>query len=74
VTLDVGRGTGYQKLQVQIRVMADDPTLVLKLLNLISQNILIEARVTGIYQNRKHTEQYRYRGYLEGEVDVERLD
>jgi hypothetical protein len=73
VRLDVGRGTG-QKLQVQIRVMADDPALVLKLLNLISQSILEEARVTGIYQNRKHTEQYRYRGYLEGVVDVTRLD
>jgi hypothetical protein len=74
VTLDVGRGTGYQKLQVQIRVMADDPALVLKLLNLISQSLLVEARVTGIYQNRKHTEQYRYRGYVEGVVDATRLD
>jgi hypothetical protein len=54
--------------------MADDPALVVKLLNLISQSILEEARVTGIYQNRKHTEQYRYRGYLEGVVDATRLD
>jgi hypothetical protein len=54
--------------------MADDPALVLKLLNLISQSVLKEARVTGIYQNRKHTEQYRYRGYVEGVVDVARLD
>ena len=60
--------------RVQIRVMADDPDLVLKILKTISDRLLVEARVTGIFQNRKHTEQYRYRGYLEGEVDVSRLD
>jgi hypothetical protein len=54
--------------------MADDPDLVLKILKTISDRLLVEAKVTGIFTNRKHTEQYRYRGYLEGEVDVEKLD
>jgi hypothetical protein len=72
----VGRKTKTnQKLQIQIRVMADDPILVLRILNLLSNSLnLEEARVTGVFQNRKHTEQYRYRGYLEGVVDVTRLD
>jgi hypothetical protein len=55
--------------------MADDPILVLRILNLLSNSLnLEEARVTGVFQNRKHTEQYRYRGYLEGVMDVTRLD
>jgi hypothetical protein len=72
----VGRKTKTnQKLQIQIRVMADDPILVLRILNLLSNSLnLEEARVTGVFQNRKQTEPYRYRGYLEGEVDVARLD
>jgi hypothetical protein len=73
----VGRGTfrsSPQNQRVQIRVMADDPDLVLKILKAISNKLLVEAKVTGIFVNRKHTEQYKYRGYLEGEVDVSRLD
>ncbi len=64
-----------QKLQIQIRVMADDPILVLRILNLLSNSLnLEEARVTGVFQNRKQTEPYRYRGYVEGVVDASRLD
>ncbi len=74
VTWDVGRRSSARNQKVQIRVMADDPDLVLQILKAISNRLLVEARVTGIFQNRKHTEQYRYRGYLEGEVDVTRLD
>jgi hypothetical protein len=75
--LDVRRRTNRtdQKLQVQIRVMADDPILVLRILNQLSESLnLEEARVTGVYQNRKHTEQYRYRGYVEGVIDATRFD
>jgi hypothetical protein len=55
--------------------MADDPILVLRILNLLSNSLnLEEARVTGVFQNRKQTEPYRYRGYVEGVVDASRLD
>jgi hypothetical protein len=75
--VDVRRRTNRtdQKLQVQIRVMADDPILVLRILNLLSESLnLEEAKVTGVYQNRKQTEPYRYRGYVEGRVDASRFD
>ena len=69
----MGRKTN-RTFQVQVRVMADDPELVLKFLKAISKAFLVDAKVTGVYRNRKNTEPYSYRGYVEGTVDVERFD
>ncbi len=56
-------------IKVQIRVMADDPEIILKLLKKIIDSLsLNNASITGVLPNRKPNEQFKYRGYLLGEV------
>jgi hypothetical protein len=52
--------------RVQIRVIAEDPETVLKLIKIISQlSILENVSITGVYPNRKEP---GFRGYLTAEV------
>jgi len=56
----------YRRVHVQIRVIADDPETVLKLLKKIVESLGLEnASITGVYPNRKEP---GYRGYLLGDV------
>ena len=62
------RAISKKSLQIQIRIIAEDPQLIANLLNRIANDLeLKNVKITGIYPNRKEP---GYRGYLVAEVEI----